>query len=320
MTTRPEDYTVGWICAIPAEYVVACELLDEEYTRNKAPKVNTTRDNNSYTFGRIYDHAVVIACLPKGRYGTTSAAIVAERMLSSFPAIKFGLMVGIAGGAPSQKHDIRLGDVVVSSPTSTSGHSGVIQYDFGKAIENHEFVETGHLAPAPDVLLNALANINTQHIRKGHRIAETVTNMIDRNRRLRAQYSRPESDELFELSPDNSEQLVIRQERGPDEDDPVIHYGLVASANRLMKDRKTRDALIAKHDVLCFEMEAAGLMNTFPCLVIRGVCDYSDIHKNDDWQGYAAATAGAYTKELLEIIPAQEIESMQSVIETRIKC
>ena len=55
-----------------------------------------------------------------------------------------------------------------------------------------------------------------------------------------------------------------------------------------MKDALFRDTLVAEKDVLCFEMEAAGLMNHFPCLVIRGICDYSDSHKNKEWQGYAA--------------------------------
>ncbi|KAF3798540.1 hypothetical protein GCG54_00015244 [Colletotrichum gloeosporioides] len=55
-------------------------------------------------------------------------------------------------------------------------------------------------------------------------------------------------------------------------------------------------------DVLCFEMEAAGLMTEFPCIVIRGISDYADSHKNDDWQYYAAATAAACTKELLGYI------------------
>ena len=118
------SYTVGWICAIPTEYVVACELLDEEYSADQVPRIDTQRDSNLYTFGRIYEHNVVIACLPKGRYGITSAALVAERMRASFPALRFGLLVGIAGGAPSKKHDIRLGDVVVSSPTPR--HGGVI--------------------------------------------------------------------------------------------------------------------------------------------------------------------------------------------------
>jgi nucleoside phosphorylase len=35
--------------------------------------------------------------------------------------------------------------------------------------------------------------------------------------------------------------------------------------------------------MLCFEMEAAGLINRFLCLVIRGICDYSDTHKNKEW-------------------------------------
>jgi len=120
------SYHVGWICAIRTEYVVACELLDEEF---QTPPL-AQHDDNAYTCGRIGKHKVVVACLPQGRYGLASAAIVANNMLRSFPAIQFGLMVGIGGGAPSAKHDIRLGDVVVSSPTGRTG--GVIHYEFGK--------------------------------------------------------------------------------------------------------------------------------------------------------------------------------------------
>lgn len=58
---------------------------------------------------------------------------------------------------------------------------------------------------------------------------------------------------------------------------------------------------------MCFEMEAAGLMNNFPCLVIRGICDYADSHKNKKWQIYAAATAAACAKEILSVIPASEV-------------
>ena len=85
MTTRRENYTVGWICAIEIERVVAHEILDEHYAREREPRVDTARDHNSYTFG--HDHNVVIAGLPQGRYGITSAAIVAAHMQSSFPAI-----------------------------------------------------------------------------------------------------------------------------------------------------------------------------------------------------------------------------------------
>lgn len=75
-----------------------------------------------------------------------------------------------------------------------------------------------------------------------------------------------------------------------------------------MKDASIRDKLAAQKDVLCFEMEAAGLMNHFPCLVIRGICDYADLHKNKDWQGYAAMVAAAYAKDLLRRIVPQQVE------------
>jgi nucleoside phosphorylase len=67
--------------------------------------------------------------------------------------------------------------------------------------------------------------------------------------------------------------------------------------------------------VLCFEMEAAGLMNSFPCLVIRGICDYADSHKNKQWQPHAAGTAAAYAKEVLSVIPAAEIAKNHTVEE-----
>lgn len=76
---------------------------------------------------------IVIACLPDGEYGTTSAANVARDMVYSFPNVRIGLMVGIGGGAPNSKYDIRLGDIVVSSPRD--GYSGVLQYDFGKSTQ-----------------------------------------------------------------------------------------------------------------------------------------------------------------------------------------
>ena len=83
----------------------------------------------------------------------------------------------------------------------------------------------------------------------------------------------------------------------------------------LMKNAILRDRLSKEKDVLCFEMEAAGLMNHFPCLVIRGICDYSDTHKNKEWQGYAAMAAAAYAKDLLVRIPANKVEAERRINE-----
>ena len=304
--TNVEDYTVGWICALEIEFNSVCELLDEEYTTK--PRVEL-RDENSYRFGRIHEHNVVLACLPKGRYGLTSAAVVAERIRMSFPGLRFGLLVGIAGGAPSEEHDIRLGDVIVSSPGVR--HGGVLQYDYGKTIQDHEFEETGYLAPPPEVLLNAVSNLSAQHERQGDGMEEIVKGLQEKS----GKYHRPETDRLCVSSYVHTEDDCDCQTgAGPhlkqrkDRTGSRVHYGLIASANSLMKDALIRDSLVKRHDILCFEMEAAGLMNHWPCLVIRGVCDYSDSHKSKEWQGYAAANATAYAVELLGLIPASHLK------------
>jgi nucleoside phosphorylase len=319
--SNPYDYTVGWICAIATEYVAAQAFLDEEH---EGPEFVSTNDCNDYTLGKIRKHNVVIAVLPHGEYGISSAASVARDMLSSFPNVRIGLMVGIGGGAPSRKHDIRLGDVVVSA--SGNGKGGVFQYDFGKAMQGQEFQETGFLNQPPTVLRAAVNGLMTQYKRKGHQIVTSINTILMQNPRLKREFKRPESstDQLYQpgvLHSPNDESscaaacgndpstLVVRPERAEDQDSPSIHYGLIASANSLMKDALIRDALAKKNDVLCFEMEAAGLMNHFPCLVIRGICDYSDTHKNKEWQGYAAMTAAAYAKDLLCKIAPNRVEN-----------
>jgi nucleoside phosphorylase len=89
-----------------------------------------------------------------------------------------------------------------------------------------------------------------------------------------------------------------------------IFYGTIASGSVVMRNAIMRDQISQEPGgLLCFEMEAAGIMQAFPCLVIRGICDFSDSHKNDIWQPYAAASAAAYTKELLYSIPHTSIAS-----------
>ena len=129
--SNPQNYTIGWICAIKTEYVAAQVFLDEKHD---GPETVSPHDNNDYTLGKIAKHNVVIAVLPNGEYGTSSATAVARDMLSSFPNVRTGLMVGIGGGVPSQRHDIRLGDIVVSVPSD--GGAGVLQYDFGDTIQD----------------------------------------------------------------------------------------------------------------------------------------------------------------------------------------
>jgi nucleoside phosphorylase len=84
-----------------------------------------------------------------------------------------------------------------------------------------------------------------------------------------------------------------------------------------MRDAAERDRVSTElGGVLCFEMEAAGLMTNFPCLVIRGICDYADSHKNKTWQVYAAGTAAACGKEVLSVIPSIDVVKARTVDET----
>ena len=325
--SNSKDYTVGWICAISTEYVVAQAFLDEKH---EGPEYVSPNDNNDYTLGKVGKHNVVIAVLPDGEYGTSSAAGVARDMLHSFPNVRIGLMVGIGGGAPSPKHDIRLGDIVVSTPRD--GKGGVFQYDFGKLIQDQSFQLTGFLNQPPVVLRAAVNGLRAQYESEGHQLENAINSILEKKQRLRKKYKRPDpsSDRLYQsrvihplndgarcavVCGDNPSNLILRPKRTEDEDNPVIHYGLIASANQLMKDALVRDTLAVEKDVLCFEMEAAGLMNHFPCLVIRGVCDYSDSHKNKEWQGYAAMAAAAYTKYLLCRIPPNRVDAEKKIVD-----
>jgi len=323
--SNSRNYTVGWICAISAEYIAAQAFLDEKHER---PEYMSPNDNNDYTLGKVGKHNVVIAVLPDGEYGISSAASVARDMLHSFPNIKIGLMVGIGGGAPSRKHDIRLGDIIVSAPRD--GRGGVFQYDFGKTIQDQSFRPTGFLNQPPMVLRSAVNGLKAQYESEGHQLEEAINGILEKKPRLQQKYKRPDprSDRLYQTGfthPLNDESscaavcgddplnLIMRPERTETEDNPAIHYGLIASANQLMKDSLVRDTLAAEKGVLCFEMEAAGLVNHFPCLIIRGICDYSDSHMNKEWQGYAAMAAAAYTKDLLCRIPSNKVEAEKRI-------
>jgi WD40 repeat protein len=320
-TLSHEGYTVGWICALPTELAAARAMLDEQHNSLQ----QNSHDHNTYVLGRVGKHNVVLACLPTGVIGTISAARVANQMLQTFEGIRFGLMVGIGGGVPSEEHDIRLGDIVVSKPTGQSG--GVIQYDFGKTVQGGQFKRTGSLNRPPDVLLTALANLQAKHMMECPALVDYLSEMSRRYPRMATQFARPDiqQDLLFDADYDHileqatctqcdKSRLTSRQPRAFE--DPVVHYGLIASGDQVMRHGATRERLRKELDVLCFEMEAAGLMDGFPCLVIRGICDYADTHKIKQWQGYAAATAAAYAKELLSVVSGNLVANTRTAVET----
>ncbi|KAH7040875.1 LOW QUALITY PROTEIN: uncharacterized protein B0I36DRAFT_371329 [Microdochium trichocladiopsis] len=269
---RSADYTIAWICALHLELAASRLMLDEEHPALGAYE----DDHNVYVLGRIAAHNVVMTALPVV-YGKVNAALVATHLRRTFPNIRATLMVGIGGGAPSEA-DLYLGDVVV-----------VMEYDLGKAMGDGLFEIT-----AKDKHPSSL-------LRGAHGLEKWSPRAQELLRTRLSQYCRPtQPDRLFQASYSHptdtktcdecdSTRLQTRRRRNFH-----VHYGGVASGDSVNKDAQKRDAL----DIICFEMEAAGMMDSLQCLPIR------DSHKNKEWQEYAAATAASYARELLETIPS----------------
>ncbi|KAL3487691.1 purine and uridine phosphorylase [Aspergillus germanicus] len=300
MSLTAEDYAVGWICALPKEQTAAKAILDEIHPKLPKPP----NDTNTYTLGSIGGHNIVITCLPKGQISNNSAANVAAQMVQTFPGIKFGLIVGIGGGVPPK---VRLGDVVVSTPVDK--YPGVVQWDLGKAEKDGVFRRTGALNNPPSALLSALGELESSHEMEGSKVRQYLEEMGKKWPRLASKYA---------ICDHLKDPLSNSMDSADDQADDVrVHYGLIASGNHVIKDAETRDIVNESlgGNALCFEMEAPGLMNNFPCLVIRGICDYADSGKNKDWQEYAVATAAAFAKEFLEFVQPSDVDHERPVKE-----
>lgn len=302
--SRPthKDYTVAWVCTDPIELAVAEGMLDEQHPA--LPPVEN--DSNTYTLGEVKGHKIVLICIAAGTMETGVASTAVSAMLRSFPNIRIRLLVGIAGGVPNLRRDIRLGDVVVGSHISSSASGGVILFNSS----GDSIVETGTLETPPRELRNALSTLQAGHIRREPEIPRYIEEMLERNPTMRLSFSAPdpEGDLLFQseyehvnkvshscLECDPYRVIARPKHRGR----PAIHYGPIGWTRSRIDSGMARDAIVHQTPICSTEQEAMGLINFFPCLVIRGIWNYSDSHRNAIWQYYAAATASAYAKELL---------------------
>ncbi|CEN60309.1 hypothetical protein ASPCAL02750 [Aspergillus calidoustus] len=273
------DYTVGWICALPQEQAAATVMLDELH-ENLA---NPIGDHNTYTLGSIGSHNVV------------SWWVSAAALLPKF-------------------------DWVTLSWAPPSGQwPGLVQWDFGKT-ESEGFKRIGALNNPPAPLLTALSNLEARHQVEGSRIRHHLDVVESKGKKLALRFTRRDHlhDPLdasiltflgfllgrWAYTPPRANGQGAKIESL---EEPKVHYGLIASGNQVIKDARYRDSLNTSlgGEILCIEMEAAGVANNFPCLAIHGICDYADEGKNKDWQEYAAGVAAAFTKELLVVQPIE---------------
>ena len=300
-------YTIGWIAPMPVELAPALALLDRISTFHVA------NDSNIYQAGKIGNHYVIMVILHK--IGLGGIHSVAGGMYASFPELKHLLLVGLGGGIPDYAlgEQMVLGDVVVGRQ--------VEHLDCGRRTPNGFKYTHQTYYPSP-ALLKAVNTLRATHSLHGTRISQTLQGIrkkLHRTIRDNPEDLGPDADQLF--NPDyyheddnkrcdsccDIRRSKSRQERGPKahraKDSPLIHYGTIGSGNSLVVGSKERENLYKEFGTICFEMEAAALME-YHCLVIRGISDYSDSHKNKEWQLYAAATAAAYAQELIMRLPA----------------
>ncbi|KAJ4259715.1 hypothetical protein NW762_007646 [Fusarium torreyae] len=313
MVTRPNDrygFEIAIICALPLETDAIRALFDHHWDDpdQGLPFGKVSGDPNTYSTGVIGCHNVVLVYLPG--MGKVNASTVASNCRISFPKIRLALVVGVCGVVPfgPNSEEILLGDVIISN--------GIFQYDFGRRLpDRFASKDTPQDLPGrPSFEIRGLLR-KLETIQGRQELINKTSEYLDILRQapqLHATYPGTSKDRLFEADYLHSEdqksceeigccgKLVLRHRLEATIDlSPAIHFGLMGSGDTVMKSGQDRDRIAAAQGVIAFEMEGVGVWDVFPCLVIKGACDYADSHKSKVWQRYAAASAAACTKALL---------------------
>lgn len=289
------DARIGIITALPKEYAAMKKILGDS---NENEIFNNTRGNAERYLpcrlksadGKIHN-VVLMMCGEENN----SAAISCTQLLSAFPGIKSIVMCGIAGGFPNPdnpKEHIRLGDIVVAD--------SVFQYDYGK--KKGDSWETKAVPTKVSSAFRRAINVfradeYANIFRWRHYVTENAKGL----------FARP--DESTDVLYDRSRSIIPHPEDTSRQGFPIVHYGCIASANIVLKDPNIRDTLRMQHKAIAAEMEGSGIADAATddnvnFVIIRGICDYCDTHKNDIWQEYAALVAAAYTRSLIEALPS----------------
>ncbi|KAF9776845.1 hypothetical protein IL306_004908 [Fusarium sp. DS 682] len=327
--TQPQDrrgFRVAIICALPREADAVTLLFDEFWGQLGDPYGRADSDTNIYITGRIGQHNVVLTILPK--MGTNDATATAVNLRTSYTGLELALIVGVCGGLPRiDDTDAFLGDVVVSK--------SVFQYDY--TLE--DIVQTAN-KDIRTLLAVFETEFMRERLKKTAVGYLQDLQQAAKKEYRRAKYHYPGANKDILYSPEYSHKhrgscsvctgdtnafceaaakascievgcepsKVIERDHGenlPEGADftPEIFIGCIGSGNSVIKSGLDRDQIAAKHDLIAFEMEGAGVWDEIPSIIIKGICDYADSHKNKAWQDFAAATAASVAKAILERYP-----------------
>ncbi|GFF59601.1 hypothetical protein IFM62136_04244 [Aspergillus lentulus] len=297
-------------------------------------------DTNSYTIGRLGQHHVVLVHMPRmGKASAANVAANLRSSFPHIRlALLVGICGGVpfAGGG---KEEITLGDIVISTQivqldfgrqySDTFLRKSTAQDNLSKpnqeigafisclqtnvaSLEEQIRTNTVTLFNAdnagnfkyPGVHEDKLFEKTYRHKHQDVQACAICANCFDPADSVCEDALNLSCAELgcaaSHLIPRARIQNVINKGSGTS-NAPRIHFGAIASGDQVIKSAQHRDHIATQEHVIAFEMEGAGLWENIPTIVVKGICDYADSHKNKGWQQYAAATAAACTKGILKI-------------------
>jgi nucleoside phosphorylase len=294
---------IGIITALPKEFA-AMRIVMQNSKRIFVPK-----DPNEYVIGDIatLDNSGIlkVAVVLLKKTANIAAGVATANLCRTFTNIQHILMVGIAGGVPNPQkleNHVRLGDIVVVD------QNGVLQYDLGK-LYNDRFELKENPLPPGSLLLGKVRMLESERLAGNFPWEKylALQGNLENGQRPNA-----DEDRLFDSRTGDEITHPDDEYRSKRPGLPKLHYGRIGSSNLLLKNPKIRDFLGSNYGVRAIEMEASGIADgswehNKGFLIIRGICDYCDEYKNDDWQGYASIAAASYCRALLETVSLNQL-------------
>lgn len=332
------DFEIAIICAKRIEYEAVEALFDKDWEEEKSyPK--RLDDDNEYSMGRICDHNVVLAFMRHiGKVEAANAVAHFRTTFRGIKLCLVVGICGAVPVNPDGQKEIILGDVIISigvvDYTFGRQYSDKLRKkdDVDSTLGRMSrpigaFMQKLQAYKCKERLTSRLV-ANMDNIKEHEPFKSLRYPGAHEDRLYKADYRHKHQNPLAtcstcrdctsrhhkvcekalwawctELECDTSMLEPRDRLKGfadtPGIPPPLIHFGRVASGDSIMRSSYHRDDIAAECKIIAFEMEGAGVWDTFPTMVVKGVSTYADSHKDDRWQEYAAVRAAACTKAVL---------------------
>jgi nucleoside phosphorylase len=337
--SQRKDFEIAIICALRSEADAVEALFDIFWDDDGKIYGKASGDPNAYTIGVIGSHNVVLAYMPGMGKGSAASVTSSFRSSFEGIklALVVGICGGVPHGTDDEK-EILLGDVVISDGLIQHDFGRQLSNNFIRKDTLQESLGRPNteiraiLAKLKGYRGRMRLKDNTSHYlthaQQNLGVEKTRYPGVNADKLFKPTYRHKhhnllactlctkcekKEDEVCLAALDSScselkcnennlvpRQRLLRAKETSAAPKPIIHYGLIASGDTVMKSGEDRDIIATRDNIIAFEMEGAGVWDNLPCVIIKGVCDYADGHKNKEWQCYAAATAAACMKAFLK--------------------